>query len=88
MINYGSQYLVAYIVSKHKKLAEKTVQDFIVILRQQLQQQLAEYMIPSLFMVIDELPLNANGKVDKAVLPIPNIMIIVMLSIILLRAIC
>lgn len=34
-----------------------------------LSNQLPDYMIPKIWMVIDELPLNANGKLDKKLLP-------------------
>src|ERR1044072_2886747 len=37
--------------------------------RQQLEERLPQYMVPSVFMVIDKLPLTASGKVDKRALP-------------------
>jgi len=40
-------------------------------LRSWLQRKLPAHMLPSTFMVLDELPLNANGKVDRRALPAP-----------------
>lgn len=41
-------------------------------LRHYLQQQLPDYMIPSVFVSLRSLPLTPNGKVDRAALPAPD----------------
>ncbi|MFK7787017.1 MAG: amino acid adenylation domain-containing protein, partial [Crocinitomicaceae bacterium] len=60
----GVNELVAYMVSRQ----EETVAD----LRSFLSQQLPDYMLPSYYVQLDELPLNNNGKVDKKALPNPK----------------
>lgn len=56
----NGKHLVAYIV------ADDTDSD--AVLKQVLQQSLPAYMIPAAFIRLTELPLNNNGKVDKAAL--------------------
>jgi len=41
-------------------------------LRERLGEALPDYMVPGVLMVLDALPLNANGKVDRKALPAPE----------------
>ncbi len=43
-------------------------------LRNHLSHKLPSYMVPRQFLVMDSLPLTANGKVDRAALPAPHIL--------------
>ncbi len=56
--------LVAYVVADAVSVS---VND----LRAHLRERLPEYMVPSSFEYLKQLPLNANGKVDREALPAP-----------------
>ncbi len=40
-------------------------------LRNRLQAHLPDYLVPSAMMVLESLPMTANGKVDREALPVP-----------------
>ncbi len=63
----GEKRLVAYVVPTNATAIPST-DDMRFFLRNQL----PEYMIPSIFVAIPNLPLTVNGKVDRRALPIPN----------------
>ena len=46
-------------------LQDKLAETLIPQLRQHLQEQLPDYMIPSAFVLLDSIPLTPNGKVDR-----------------------
>src|ERR1019366_3153387 len=41
------------------------------ILRKFLKERLPQYMIPSMFVLMEKFPLTANGKIDRKALPPP-----------------
>jgi amino acid adenylation domain-containing protein/thioester reductase-like protein len=59
----GKKRLAAYVVPDAKRAPTSYE------LRSFLREKLPEHMVPSVFMFLDALPLNANGKVDRTVLP-------------------
>ncbi|PDX91100.1 non-ribosomal peptide synthetase [Bacillus thuringiensis] len=62
----GDKKLIAYIVG------DNLMPTAIGELRNYMSGQLPEYMVPSAFVLLDKFPLTINGKVDKKVLPAPD----------------
>src|SRR5262249_22070032 len=60
----GNRRLVAYVVPRRPTTASA--------LKTALQAQLPDYMVPAAFVLMDELPVSASGKVDRAALPRPD----------------
>jgi acyl carrier protein len=61
----GERRLIAYVLaSSGHELDTRT-------LRSTMRQRLPEYLVPSVFMIVDDWPLTNNGKVDRDRLPKP-----------------
>jgi amino acid adenylation domain-containing protein len=61
----GHEYLVAFVQTTDRNIEQ--------MLQEKCQQRLPSYMIPSVFITLDKLPLSENGKVDRTRLPLSNI---------------
>ncbi|MEO1764975.1 MAG: condensation domain-containing protein, partial [Cyanobacteria bacterium J06629_18] len=64
----GNKRLVAYFVLKNPVNQD----NFSTQLRQFLQNKLPDYMIPAIFMMLSEMPLTPNGKINRRALPEPD----------------
>ncbi|MEO3972427.1 amino acid adenylation domain-containing protein [Streptomyces sp. CAU 1734] len=62
----GDRRLIGYVVAEEQGLDPERV-------RTDLAELLPEYMVPAVLIVLDALPLTANGKVDHRALPAPDL---------------
>jgi amino acid adenylation domain-containing protein len=62
----GDKRLVAYLVpAAGSRPTHSALQSFLLA-------RLPQYMVPAIFVRLDALPLNPNGKIDRTVLPAPK----------------
>lgn len=64
--NPGDKRLIAYIVPNDGSVQQSSE------LRKYLKSKLPEYMVPSDFIALDELPLTPTGKINQLALPLPE----------------
>jgi amino acid adenylation domain-containing protein len=62
----GERRLVAYVGTDGTAVSASELRSF-------LKQQLPEYLIPSAFVLLDQLPKNPLGKIDRRALPAPGL---------------
>jgi amino acid adenylation domain-containing protein len=60
----GDKRLIAYVAADGATAADE--------LRNYLRGKLPDYMVPSVFVTLESLPLTSNGKIDRAALPPPD----------------
>ncbi len=61
----SGKQLVAYVVPN-------TEEDPVSELRSHLRERVPDYMVPTAFVILKEMPLTPNGKVDRKALPAPD----------------
>ncbi|MEH2193291.1 MAG: non-ribosomal peptide synthase/polyketide synthase, partial [Nostoc sp.] len=64
---FGNKRLIAYIVP-HQHCTPS-----ISELRQFIKAKLPDYMVPNAFVMLEEMPLTPNGKIDRRALPAPEL---------------
>ncbi len=62
----GRKRLVAYLVTQDASSADPEK------LREYLHAQLPDYMVPTVFVTLEKIPLTPNGKIDRKALPAPQ----------------
>jgi amino acid adenylation domain-containing protein len=65
----GEKRLVAYVVARERR----DIEGGIETLRTHLKMVLPDHMVPSAFVLLEQMPLTSNGKLDRRMLPPPEV---------------
>ncbi|HNH81827.1 MAG TPA: phosphopantetheine-binding protein, partial [Acidobacteriota bacterium] len=65
----GNQQLIAYVVPRSGPVSVETAHHLEHQIQAFLHDRLPEFMIPSVFVVLERFPLTPNGKIDRTALP-------------------
>ncbi|MEW5929506.1 MAG: amino acid adenylation domain-containing protein [Gemmatimonadota bacterium] len=69
----GQPRLVAYVAGEAgAELTAAELRGHLAGLRAHLAERLPEYMVPGAFVVLEQLPVTSNGKIDRRALPAPE----------------
>jgi yersiniabactin nonribosomal peptide synthetase len=63
-----TKHLVGYVIPESENIEDLNQAQLL----DYLQKKLPEYMVPSVFLILDKLPVSANGKVNRQALPMPD----------------
>ena len=61
----GSKRLIGYVVMDGEEGAEREI-------KEKVRKKVPEYMVPSVIVRMERMPLTANGKIDRNALPVPE----------------
>ncbi|UHA73333.1 non-ribosomal peptide synthetase [Paenibacillus sp. 481] len=73
--NQGYSYLFAYIVPNSNEISSNRSDEASELISQwkkELRGKLPDYMVPTIFLLLETIPLTSNGKVDRRALPKPT----------------
>jgi amino acid adenylation domain-containing protein len=71
--SHNNKFLVAYLVLDSRETSPLLQENDIAGIKKALKNNLPDYMMPRVMMVIDKFPLTVNGKIDRKSLPEPNL---------------
>ncbi|WP_322615329.1 non-ribosomal peptide synthetase [Pseudomonas sp. BIC9C] len=69
----GGKQLIGYVVPASDELLDADARQLTDTVRRALGERLPDYMLPAQLVLLAALPLNRNGKLDRAALPAPQV---------------